>query len=46
MPICPVNLLWLTDPHDLHGMRTPNGNLELSIEKHMLLSVRESASDV
>jgi hypothetical protein len=29
MLISPVNLLWLIDPHDLHGMSIPNGSLGL-----------------
>jgi|SRR5216684_4411375 len=34
MAISAVNLLWLTDPHDLHGMPVPQSALTFWVDAH------------
>jgi hypothetical protein len=42
MAISAVKLLWLIDPHDLHGMSIPNGNLGL--ESYIAFTGRKADS--
>jgi hypothetical protein len=38
MPISAVNLLWLTDPHDLQGIPTPGGRAVSSMSARKRVS--------